>query len=116
LNPRAYEQGVATAGSYVAEQYMIGGVSAVVVISLLIGLLLNFMYRMSQYVFSLFFVVMLLPDILSLPRGDLLGWVSVLVRACLFVVVLFVGWKLYQAMLWLQQAPRQLSPRQVPGS
>jgi oligosaccharide repeat unit polymerase len=118
LNPGVYEQGVATAGSYLAEQYMIGGVAAVVLISLLIGLLLNLLYRMSQYAFSLFFVVMLLPDILSLPRGDLLGWFSVLARTCLFVIVLFMGWKVYQALAWLQRAPRSVPQLtgQLPGS
>ena len=108
LNARAYEKGLATAGSYVAEQYMIGGVAGVVCISLLIGLLLNLLYRMSQHVLSLFFVVMLLPEIISMPRGDLLGWFSVLVRTCLFLVVLYLGWKVYQTFAWLQQAPRQV--------
>jgi hypothetical protein len=119
LNAQAFEKGLATAGSYLAEQYMIGGVTAVVILSLLIGLLLNVLYRMSQYVFSLFFVVMLLPDILSMPRGDLLDWLSVLLRTCLFVAVLFIGWKLYQVLAWLQQAPRpapQLSPEQLSGN
>ncbi len=119
LNAQAYEKGLATAGSYLAEQYMIGGVTAVVILSLLIGLLLNVLYRMSQYVFSLFFVVMLLPDILSMPRGDLLDWLSVLLRTCLFVAVLFIGWKLYQVLAWLQQAPRpaqQLTPEQLSGN
>ena len=119
LNRRAYKKGLATAGSYIAEQYMIGGLAGVVVISILIGLLLNLLYRLSQRVFSLFFVVMLIPEIISMPRGDLLGWFSVLVRTGLFVVVLYLGWKMYEAMAWLQQAPRtepRLTPEQLPGS
>lgn len=119
LNARAYEKGLASAGSYIAEQYMIGGLAGVIIVSLLIGLLLNLLYRMSQYVFPLFFVVMLLPEIISMPRGDLLGWFSVLVRTCLFVAVLYLGWKVYQGMAWLQQSPRympQLNSEQLPGS
>ncbi len=98
---------------------MIGGLAGVIIISLLIGLLLNLLYRMSQYVFPLFFVVMLFPEIISMPRGDLLGWFSVLVRTCLFVAVLYLGWKVYPCMAWLKQGPRympQLNSEQLPGS
>ncbi len=117
LNPIAFEQGLGTAGSYIAEEYIIGGVPAVVVLSLLIGLGLHLLYRMSHNAFTLFIVVMLLPDVLSMPRGDVFGWLSVLARTCLFLVVLAVGWKAYSLMAWLKQAPRptyRWSPEQSP--
>ena len=88
-------------------------------ISLLIGLGLHVLYRKSQSALGLFFVVMLLPDVLSMPRGDLLGWLSVLVKTCLFVVILGIGWKAFQVLLWLKAAPRttvQLGAEQLPGS
>ncbi len=106
LNPVAFEQGLGTAGSYIAEEYIIGGVTAVIALSLLIGLGLHLLYRMSRNAFTLFIVVMLLPDVLSMPRGDLLGWLSVLARTCLFLVVLAIGWKAYSLVTWLKQAPR----------
>jgi oligosaccharide repeat unit polymerase len=108
LNAAEYEQGIGTAGSYVAEAYMIGGVAGVVIISFLVGFGLHLMYRSSQRPFSLFLVVMLLPDFLSMPRGDLLGWLSVLARTLLFVLVLSVGWKIYSGLIWLKQAPQSL--------
>ncbi len=106
LDATAFETGLGTAGSYIAEEYMIGGVAAVALISLLIGCLLDTLYRLSRNVFSLFVVVILLPDILSMSRGDLLDWLSVLARTCLFLAVLTVGWKAYSLVMWLKQAPR----------
>ena len=119
LNPAALENGLGTAGSYIAEEYVIGGIAAVVLISLLIGYALHILYRKSQSAFGLFIVVMLLPDFLSMPRGDLLGWLSVLAKTFLFVAILGIGWKAFQVVLWLQGAPRsplQLTPEQLSGS
>jgi hypothetical protein len=119
LDATTFETGIATAGSYIAEEYMIGGVAAVVLISLLIGYLLHLLYRLSQNVFSLFIVVILLPDVISMPRGDLLDWLSVLARTSLFLLVLGLGWKLYSVLVWLKQAPRPArswTPEQLPGT
>jgi oligosaccharide repeat unit polymerase len=106
LDASAFDMGLGTAGSYIAEEYMIGGIAGVVLISLLIGCLLHVLYRMSQHVLSLFMVVILLPDILAMPRGDLLDWLSVLAKTMLFLAVLWLGWKLYSILLWLKEAPR----------
>lgn len=98
---------------------MIGGVAAVVVISLLIGYLLHLLYRLSRNIFSLFIVVILLPDVISMPRGDLLDWLSVLARTLLFLMVLALGWKLYSVLAWLKQAPRPVqgwTSEQLPGT
>lgn len=119
LDATAFETGLGTAGSYIAEEYMIGGIAAVALISLLLGYLLHLLYRLSQNVFSLFMVVILLPDILSMPRGDLLDWLSVLARTSLFLLVLAIGWKLYSVLVWLKQAPRPirgLTPEQLSGT
>ena len=119
LNAAAFKNGLGTAGSYIAEEYVLGGIAAVALLSLLIGLGLHVLYRKSQSALGLFFVVMLLPDVLSMPRGDLLGWLSVLVKTCLFVVILGIGWKAFQVLLWLKAAPRttvQLGAEQLPGS
>ena len=119
LDAALFEQGLGTAGSYVAEEYMVGGVLGVVLISLLIGCLLHFLYRSSQNVFSLFIVIMLLPDILSMPRGDLLDCISVLAKTILFVIVLAIGWKIYSVVVWLNEplrAPRSWAPGQLSGT
>jgi oligosaccharide repeat unit polymerase len=119
LDATTFKTGVATAGSYIAEEYMIGGVTAVVLISLLIGFLLHFLYRLSNNIFTLYIVVILLPDVLSMPRGDLLDWLSVLARTALFLAVLAIGWKLYSVLAWLKRAPRvprNWTPEQLPGA
>jgi hypothetical protein len=89
---------------------MVGGVAAVVLISLLIGYGLHLLYRSSQNVFALFIVVLLLPDVLSMPRGDLLDWLSVLMKNLLFVLVLAIGWKMYSVLVWLKDVPRAMPP------
>ena len=118
LNPSEFERGFGTAGSYLAEEYMIGGISGVILISLLIAYGLHLLYKASRSVFGLWLVVMLLPDCLSMPRGDLLSWLSVLVRTLVFLAVLALGWKIYSLLVWLQQAPRALRhfrPEQLTG-
>ncbi len=119
LNPGAFEQGLGTAGSYIAEEYMIGGVTGVVVISFMIGFALHLLYRFSRTPLSLFMVVMVLPEFINMPRGDLLDWLSVLARTVLFLTVLTLGWKVYSVLLWLKQAPRPAQPwtaEQLPGT
>jgi len=119
LNPLAFAHGSGTAGSYIAEEYMLGGIAAVVLISLLIGYMLHLLYRFSHNVFSLLVVLMLLPEFLSMPRGDLLDWLSVLARTLLFVLILAVGWMFYSLILWLRHTPRgtQYSiPEQLSGA
>jgi hypothetical protein len=106
LNSAAFAMGYGTAGSYLADAYVIGGVAAVVTISLLIGGGLHLLYRFSSSAPSLFVVVMILPEVLGMPRGNLLDWLSVLLRTALLVSVLGVGWLLYRTMIWPKRAPR----------
>ncbi len=103
LNPSAFAQGYGTAGSYVAEEYLVCGVIGVIVVSLLIGGLLHLLYRMSQNPLCLFSVAMILPEFLGMPRGDLLDWLSVIFRTSLFVIFLVGGWYIYQQFLWPNQ-------------
>ena len=107
LNAAAFAQGYGTAGSYLGEAYVIGGLAGVVMVSLLIGVGLQYLYHLSRNVLSLFLVVMLLPDVMGMPRGDLLDWLSVLFRTALFLVVLGLGWVLYRILIWPKQAPRR---------
>jgi oligosaccharide repeat unit polymerase len=105
LNPGAFSQGFGTAGSYLAEEYMVAGLAGVIAISLLIGIGLRALYRLSGSALSLFVVAMILPDVLGMPRGNLLDWLSVLFRTALSLVVLAIGFLLYRTVIWLKQAP-----------
>ena len=104
LSPYALAQGYGTAGSYIAEEYMIAGTAGVVVISLLIGLALHMLHRLSGNAVCLFLVLMVLPEFINMPRGDLLDWLSVLARGILLVAVLGVGWNFYRVLAWLRRS------------
>jgi oligosaccharide repeat unit polymerase len=105
LSPTAFVRGRGTGGSYIGEAYVIGGLGGVIVISLLIGLGLHSLYRLSGNAVCLFFVAMILPDVIGMPRGELLDWFSVLLRTFLSVAVLACGWMVYSAVTWLMRAP-----------
>ena len=105
LNRTAFQLGHGTGGSYVAEAYVIGGLAGVVLISVLIGAGLHFMYRLSQNAFALFVIAMVLPDVLGMPRGQLLDWLSVLLRSSISILLLFLGWELYHFLVWSRHTP-----------
>jgi oligosaccharide repeat unit polymerase len=106
LNPTAFSGGMGTAGSYLAEIYLLGGLGGVVVLSLLIGGGLHLLYRLSRNMVSLFVVAMILPDVLLMPRGQLLDWVSVLLRSAISIAILGAGWVLYRFLIWSNPTPR----------
>ena len=101
LNARAFSLGRGTGGSYVAEAYVMAGCAGVICVSLLIGVGLRFCYRLSGQMKSLVIVGLVLPDLLILPRGNLLDWLSVLLRTVVILVGLLVGWYVYRLTLWL---------------
>ena len=101
LNARAFSLGRGTGGSYIAEAYVLAACPGVVCISLLIGLGLRFCYRLSGQMKSLVIVGLMLPDLLILPRGSLLDWLSVLLRTIMIIAALLVGWYAYRLILWL---------------
>jgi hypothetical protein len=106
LNRAAFELGSGTGGSYVAEAYVIGGLTGVVLISLLVGAGLHLLYRLSQNAIALFVVAMILPDVLGMPRGQLLDWLSVLMRSAISILILACGWLLYRTAIWPKRASR----------
>lgn len=99
LNPLAYQLGFGSGSSYVAEAYVLGGLLGVIVVSAMVGILLHAMHRASKSPLGLFLTVMLLPDVLWMPRGGLLDWVSVAVRVALSVLLLFFVWCSYQTLV-----------------
>lgn len=96
LNPSFYATGHGSGGAYVGEAYVVGGVLGVVGISLLIGGGLHLMHSYSRSALGLFLVAMLLPEVLWMPRGSLLGWASVAIRNSISVLLLVVGWWVYR--------------------
>jgi oligosaccharide repeat unit polymerase len=98
LNPELFASGHGVGSSYVAEAYLIGGIGAVVAISLLIGFGLNLAYRFSKNAPSLFVVALVLPAVLVMPRSGLLNWVSAAVRSAILIALLGLGWQLYSLL------------------
>jgi oligosaccharide repeat unit polymerase len=96
LNPAAYELGSGSGSSYLAEAYLAGGILGVAVVSTLLGALFHTMNVYARHPFSLFLTAMVLPDILLMPRGGLLDWVSASLRVALSLLLLFGGWYFYR--------------------
>jgi oligosaccharide repeat unit polymerase len=96
LNPAGFAMGYGTGGSYIGEAYVIGGLVGVIVISLLVGYGLHRLHRFSGSTLSLFVVAMILPDIMIMPRGALLDWLSVLTRNAISIFLLAIGWQMYR--------------------
>lgn len=105
LNASLFAQGYGSGSSYLAEAYVIGGLAGVVLISLVIGGLLHFLYRLSRHPLSLFIVAMILPDVFTMPRQQLLDWVSVLLRSAGSVLLLLAGWQLYHLLFSIRPTP-----------
>ena len=105
LNPIAFSRGRGTAGSYLAEMYLVGGVAGVIILSLLLGWGLHLLYYWSHNAISLFVVASILPVIIIMPRGQLLDWGSELAKTGISVVMLWIGWLLYCTARSLFGAP-----------
>jgi oligosaccharide repeat unit polymerase len=105
LNPGTFNLGLGTGGSYVGEAYVLGGLAGVVAISLLIGLGLGLLYRMSGRSELLFLVAMLLSDVLWMPRGVLLDWFSAFLRNLISIVLLAAGWWAYRVVVSIRHSP-----------
>ncbi|MGD0790748.1 MAG: O-antigen polysaccharide polymerase Wzy [Terriglobales bacterium] len=99
LNPTDYQLGFGTGSAYLAEAYLVGGLWGVALISGLLGVGLHVMYRFARNPLGLFLVAMILPDVLFMARGGLLEWVSVSVRVGISVLLLRMGWSLYQTIV-----------------
>jgi len=102
LNPSAYEWGYGMGGAYIGEAYIVGGIPAVVLVSIVIGLGLRFMHMHSRSSFGLFIVTLILPGVLLMPRGPLFGWLSLLVRNLVSIAVLMIGWWAYRYFCSIQ--------------
>jgi O-antigen polysaccharide polymerase Wzy len=98
LNPAAYQLGFGSGSAYVAEAYVAGRLWGVMLVSAGLGVLLHGMHRASRTPLGLFLAALILPDVLWMPRGGLLDWVSASVRVGISVLLLALGWCGYQAL------------------
>lgn len=99
LNPIAYPMGSGSGSTYVAEAYLAGGIAGVVVVSTLLGAFFRAMHAHAQNPFVLFLMAMILPDVLLMPRGGLLDWVSASLRVAISVLLLAGGWYVYRTVV-----------------
>ena len=78
-----------------------------VLLSLLLGSGLHLLHSLSRNALSLFVVALILPVVILMPRGQLLDWVSALMRNAISLVLLAVGWGLYRLVTSMPQTPQQ---------
>lgn len=116
LNPALLAQGFGTGSSFVGEEYVIGGLAGVVIISVLVGFGLRLAHRFSRNAASLFVVALVLPEVLVMPRNGLLEWASVLMRSAISIVLLGAGWQLYSFLTSAFQKPVGDGPAVAAGA
>lgn len=116
LNPGLFRIGIGTGSSYIGEAYLLGGVAAVAAISLLIGGGLHYLYYLSRGAVTLFLVALTLPEVLFMPRGALLDWVSALFRNAISIALLWMGWKVYALLTSIRGFSRRPEICVPPGS
>jgi O-antigen polysaccharide polymerase Wzy-like protein len=114
LNVNGYNRGAGAGGSYVAESYAIGGIAGVLVLSLLVGGGLHLLHVLSRSALGLFLVAMTLPDVLLMPRGELLDWLSTFLRNAISIVLLWFGWKVYSLLTSIRHSQRTHFPPHAP--
>jgi len=105
LNPQLFALGFGTGSSWIAEAYVVGGATGVIIASLSIGFVLRLARYLSRSALWLFVVAMVLPDLLVMPRSGLLDWVSALLRSAVAVALLAIGWQFYRLLLSIRRAP-----------
>ena len=105
LNPEMYAAGYGTAGAYIAEAYVGGGLLAVLLVSLAVGGGLHALYRSSGNALLLFVFAMSLPEILVMPKGEILDWVSGLAKNGISILLLLAGWMLFRLVTSIRQNP-----------
>jgi len=59
------------------------------------------MHRASAHPLGLFLVAMILPDVLWMPRGGLLDWVSASLRTAVSLLLIAAGWSIYRSAAYL---------------
>ena len=111
LNPTRFRMGISSGTAYLAEMYLMGGLGGVVVLSLLIGYGLNFIYACGRNAWALIVVATILPDVILMPRGGLVVWASALIRDAILISPLLAGWWLFSLLSSIRgSSPNTLPP------
>lgn len=102
LNVDAFRKGFGTGSSYLAEAYIAGGILGVILVSILVGLALRWLHRISGNFAGAVVVGTLLPTVIYLPRAQILGPIAAAIRALpAFVLILpslcLIRWLLYDS-------------------
>jgi hypothetical protein len=100
LNVDAYRQGYGTGSSYLAEAWVVGGLPFVMIVSVLIGLVLRLVHRLGARFSGAVAIAIMLPNIIYLPRDQLLRPVAMSLKSGLvFLLILpllgLIRWLLY---------------------
>ena len=103
LSKDMFAAGFGVGSSFIGEAYVIGGLAGVVTISLLLGAGLHLAYRYSNQMRSLLVVALVMPVVLYMPRGNLLGWLSMLVRSGILLLGLGLGWLVYSSLISIRK-------------
>jgi len=69
-------EGLGTGSSYIAEAFLLGGIPGVVLVSVCIGFLLRGLYSLSERKYGLALTIVLLPELIFLPRAEILSPLS----------------------------------------
>jgi hypothetical protein len=105
LNPVASSLGFGTASAYLAELFLWGGVTAVVLGSLAIGTSLSFLHHVTGRLWGAVVLAFVLPPLIYLPRLELLNPLAVLLKSMTSLALLAAFVVVYRMAKLLVQAP-----------
>jgi hypothetical protein len=87
LNPEEARLGFGTATSYLAELYLLGGLTATIMGSVIVGWCFNVLHRISAKATGAVAMAIVLPKMIYLPRLELLAPLGYLIRGAASAVV-----------------------------
>ncbi len=104
LNVDAFRAGFGTGSSYLAEAWIAGGLTAVILVSILLGFALRFLHRIGASFLGAVAIAILLPSLIYLPRAQILspianGLKSTLIFLPMLPILAFIRWLLHDPAL-----------------
>ena len=100
LNVDAFREGFGTGSSYLAEAWIAGGLLAVLIVSILIGLALRLLHGIGATFLGAAAVAIVLPSLIYLPRAQLLSPIAATLKSGLIFLPMlpclaFIRWLLH---------------------
>jgi O-antigen polysaccharide polymerase Wzy len=99
LNPAATRLGYGTASSYLAELFLLAGIPAVVLGSVVIGSVLAALHRLSSNGWGAVAMGLVLPSLLYLPRLELLDPVASMLKGLISLAIVLALTLLFRGVL-----------------